>query len=373
MVRQKRWSLRDWVSQYGGSMCLLEYRIVLFFVIVVAVLRDATGLSFGNRLTLPINTAAKSVLTNRQNRGTTVPTPSGSLFKVRSRHRTLPKDMLSIDPTDPFTFGFRQIGKVVGAHGVRGEIKVLLEQSGGDRSVVAKDSVVYVRKPNRKTPRPVRVTQCRRQGSKDQAQHVLLLQLEGVTTRTMAEAFTKYVLYVRHDDVAKLQSNEYLVRDLVGLDVFRLEDMAAVQQLRSVAQNKNVVPGAGARIPRLRPIARVVGVVPPEELCDSPAAAKLMHAQLELRLLRGERQRPPYRHCLVPLVPNIVRTVDVEHACLFLDPPHGLLEMTFAFEEKSLPLKGFLPAVSSSLSAADREYLAQRCKEQPMGNDAHNA
>ena len=46
-------------------------------------------------------------------------------------------------------------------------------------------------------------------------------------------------------------------------------------------------------------IASVVGVVPPDELCD-PAVARLMHSMLELKLIETDQL------CLVPLVPSII-------------------------------------------------------------------
>jgi ribosomal 30S subunit maturation factor RimM len=383
---------------------------VLSILVGLVYCRQLASLSFANRFIQSIK--PRVVLPDRpaipvaKNRGTTVPTVAGSRAGMKRTSATSFRDISRVDPRDPYTFGYIKLGKVLGAHGVQGEVKVLLEP-GTEESIIMKDTIIYVKKPNRRTPRPVRVVQCRRQGNTESQQDVVLLvELEGVQTRSMAEAFTRYELYAKSKDRSALKIDEYTVREVVGLQCYLLQDMAAVQQWQASQQScqQQALPITNAESqkhtqqePSLRsditasticvpqPIAVVVGVVPPGELCESPAAAKLMHAQLELRILSPDissigkkvsnsvprKPRGPPQHCLIPLVPSIVPMVDLQHRCLFLDPPPGLLELTYVLDAggKGRAVKGYLPATVGSLSLAEREYLTQRCTALPISTD----
>jgi ribosomal 30S subunit maturation factor RimM len=376
---------------------------VLSILVGLVYCRQLASLSFANRIIQSIK--PRVVLPDRpaipvaKNRGTTVPTVAGSRAGMKRTSATSFRDISRVDPRDPYTFGYIKLGKVLGAHGVQGEVKVLLEP-GTEESIIMKDTIIYVKKPNRRTPRPIWVVQCRRQGNVESQQEVvLLIQLEGVQTRSMADAFTRYELYAKSKDRSELKTDEYTVRELVGVQCYLLQDMSTVQQWQSSQQSclqqmlpitntgslqhtqqesppQSDITASSICVPQ--PIAVVVGVVPPEELCDSPAVAKLMHAQLELRFqsrtsdLNKEiangipgKQRGLPQHCLIPLVPSIVPRVDLQHRCLFLDPPPGLLELTYVIDigSKGRAVKGYLPATVGSLSLAEREYLTQRCTE----------
>lgn len=333
-------------------------------------------------------------------KGTTVPTKLGSNYATKKSEPKKCEPIAQVDPSDPYSFGFVHVGKVAGAHGVKGEVKVVLTEDV-DGTIVSKGATVFVRKPNRKTPRPVRVVTCRRQGLADDTAPTLLLQLEGVTTRTLAEQFRHYDVYGRKSGRDHLLENEYLVRDLVGLRCYHVNDRQAVEHSRTATTLENSASKESTVAPP-SPIARIVGVVPPDELCDSPVAAKLMHAQLELEILAGSRygyqhavpstesmatksassgqqavtpgrQRratgqdigPSASHkraqlCLVPMVPSIVVIVDLARRCVFLDPPAGLLELTYQLQVKPRAVKGFLPERIGTLSELERQYLQDR-------------
>ena len=66
------------------------------------------------------------------------------------------------------------------------------------------------------------------------------------------------------------------------------------------------------------------------------------------------------RCCLMPLVPSIVPVVDLQRRVVFLDPPPGLLDLTYEVKEKEKPIRGFLPAFIERLTPRDRELLAAR-------------
>ena len=133
----------------------------------------------------------------------------------------------------------------------------------------------------------------------------------------------------------------------------------------------------------------VVGVVPPDELCD-PAAAKLMHAMLEIKLLpkaaskggqstqqtttstkknkdknslftSNDLTSPPLPNllCLIPLVPSIVTHVDISTNTIILNPPKGLLELTYEEKIKVGGIRGFLPEFAATyLTVIEKRRLA---------------
>jgi 16S rRNA processing protein RimM len=106
----------------------------------------------------------------------------------------------------------------------------------------------------------------------------LLVRFEGITDRESAEAL-RGALYIRSDEVRELEEDEYWPHDLVGC----------------------VVADAGGNV------GHVVAVV--------PGAAQDL---LRIETPNGER--------LVPLVHEIVRSVDTAGRRVVIDPPEGLLD-----------------------------------------------
>ena len=279
-------------------------------------------------------------------RGTTVPTITGSPINKKIREF---QDISKIVPTDPYTFGFIRIGVIAGPHGVKGEVKAQIETDFADTRF-RKDSILYLKRPYRKTPRPIKILSGRRQ-----KEDTYLLLFEGISSRLHANIFKGYVIYVRAEDRPTLASDEYLVRDLVGMLCYTesLVDSKAITAESSHIFDKFL----GTNV-----IGEVCGVVPPEELC-SPGTAALMHAMIELRLYRDSSDSkhragdiPSSELCLIPLVPDIVTVVDVENKRILIRPPEGLLELTYREKEEKKVIRGFLPAVAG-LTDIQRKQL----------------
>eukprot|EP01041_Mallomonas_annulata_P001589 gene1589-3070_t len=287
-------------------------------------------LKFSKKMEDPIDVAVKRIKEEEEtikmersapSRGTTVP----NIFTYTARKRkTAFSNVNIINPSDPFTFGYERIGVLSGPHGVKGELKIQMETDFAEFRV-SNGSTLYLKRPNRRTPRPITVKSGRRQVG-----NTYLVCFERVCSRESAEAFKNFIVYARVEDRPKLMKDEYLVRDLVGLQCYRY------------------APGSSQTL--VGPMAEVVGVVPPEDLCD-PAAAKFMHAMLELQLIRSTSSPTSFSDtpdlCLVPLVPEIVLEVDLVLRRIILDPPGGLLELTYKEPPPKIALRGFLPEVAS--------------------------
>lgn len=107
--------------------------------------------------------------------------------------------------------GFLPIGKIVGAHGVKGNVKVysfveslsLFEQESSILVVSAKGSEKIFKikwiKPHGR---------------------VVLLSLEGIENRDLAETLIGSELFVKRDSLPKLVDGSYYWFDIIGLAVF---------------------------------------------------------------------------------------------------------------------------------------------------------
>ena len=93
-------------------------------------------------------------------------------------------------------------------------------------------------------------------------------------------------------------------------------------------------------------VGKVGGVVFGEDLSGVEGFGQDM---LELILPRGEGAdgMASFRDelVLIPFVPEIVPIVDVKGSAIYIDPPAGLLDLTYVREEK-VRIKGFLPPSS---------------------------
>ncbi|KAG8465754.1 hypothetical protein KFE25_005324 [Diacronema lutheri] len=128
-------------------------------------------------------------------------------------------DAAAVDPTDPTTFGFCEIGRVVGAHGVRGDVKV---QSDTDFATerLCTPGVRYLKVPTRRAPREVVVTSgVLARTLKEGLGAIYIVRIEGVEDRDDADALRGCTLFTRDGPApASLarDRDEYLVREVVG-------------------------------------------------------------------------------------------------------------------------------------------------------------
>jgi ribosomal 30S subunit maturation factor RimM len=155
-----------------------------------------------------------------------------------------------------------------------------------------------------------------------------LIQLEGIGDRDAANRLRGSVLFARQEERPdELEQDEYLVNDLVGLDVF-------LEEGYNVAENGNSDLGG-------RFVGIVGGIVLAEDMC---AVSGLGQDMLEVILPRGPGRTASWRDelVLIPLVPQIVPRIDLNDRAIHIAPPNGLLDLTYVREEK-VRIKGFLP------------------------------
>lgn len=167
------------------------------------------------------------------------------------------------------------IGKVVGAQGLRGEVRIYPDSDFPERFVVPGQR--WLQHPGKATPQSVQLLSGRYLDGKG----LYVVQFEGTTDRDQAEALRGAQLMVPASDRPPLEPGEFHVSDLVGLEVY---DQAS-QTL----------------------IGTVINVI--------PAGNDLL-----------EVQRSPESTVLIPFVIAIVPVVDLQQRRLEITPPAGLID-----------------------------------------------
>lgn len=106
------------------------------------------------------------------------------------------------------------VGRVIKAHGVRGEVKVAPETDDPAR-FEAFEQVYLGRVPERARARAVEGVR------HQQTKHgpLVLLKIAGVDDRTVAEQLRRQGVYAAEGDLPPLEENEAFIHDLIGLEV----------------------------------------------------------------------------------------------------------------------------------------------------------
>jgi len=107
-----------------------------------------------------------------------------------------------------------EVGRIVRAHGVRGEVKVAPELD--DPHAFEQLSSVYLG-PDPSRAKPATVASVRFQPT--QRGLLVILKLEGIDTREDAEALLKQSVYALDDELEPLAEDEFFLHDLPGLSV----------------------------------------------------------------------------------------------------------------------------------------------------------
>lgn len=245
-------------------------------------------------------------------------------------------DSAKVDQRDPTTFGFVEIGRVLGAHGVRGELKVATESDFALERLCT-PGLRWLRRPRRRAPREVRLVR----GRTGPGDGLFIVTLAEVGGRDEAHALKGSRLYSRQEIVPELEEDELLLSQLEGLTVA----MAVRSGGEDGGEDERLEPGAV--------VGRVLGVVPREELTGS---AELGHDLLEIELGGEEEEATDDEGegvdpdtVLVPYVPQIVPRVLLERGLLLIDPPAGLLEIVQPKRKERVVIRALIPERAVSL------------------------
>ena len=213
------------------------------------------------------------------------------------KRRSSTKPVLDFDARDPSTFGFQELGKVVGAHGVRGSLRVDAPSAVDVEMALSAAGLRYLRLASRRTPRPVVVASCR-ELKRFGATVRYVVALKGLNEREEAARLAGAVLYRRDEDS---------------------EEPVEAYEPSTKLEGLSVVDEHGGSL----------GVV--WDVLDPNEGAALAAPLLELELTET-------RHCLVPLDPTCVEVYEGEVVLLNT----GLLDLAFDYAPPPPVIRGLL-------------------------------
>lgn len=249
------------------------------------------------------------------------PTSRGDALQTRERGVVEYPDASAVDPDDPSTFGFCEIGRLIGAHGVHGHVKV---QSDTDFAVdrLCTPGARYLKTPRRRAPREVVVTSgVLAKTLKEGHGAIYILRIEGVEDREDAHALKGCTLFARESMTpASLQRerDEYLVRELVGCSVWLMP--------------------SGTEY-----VGKVLGMICADEITGNAALGNdLLDIEKAPPTEGGRGDR-----ILVPFVKALCPHVDISAKRIHVEPIPGLLDLVQPVEEEPVFVRGLLPASSS--------------------------
>ena len=179
--------------------------------------------------------------------------------------------------------GYLEIGRIVAAQGLKGELRVYPESDFPERFL--EPGKRWLLRSGQTEPQPVELVNGRYLDGKG----LYVIQLAGVADRTQAEELRGAILLVPEGDRPPLEEDEFHVRDLLGLEVF---DQSSGELVGQVVQ---VIP-AGNDL-------------------------------LEVERAGCEPGQKPIM-VLIPFVKAIVPVVDLLQKRIEITPPAGLIDPT---------------------------------------------
>lgn len=212
-----------------------------------------------------------------------------------------------------------EIGRIVGAQGLRGEVRVYPNSDFPQRFL--EPGTRWLRRPNRTEVEPVELVQ----GRFLEGKGLYVVQFEQVTNRDQAEALRQSVLLVSASDRPPLEPGEFYVGDLVGLAVYLQgsdTQVGVVVDLYAAGNDLleiQLLPEIASTPASVSPDSQVIPEKMTAENPDQPTAP----SRKSKRRAKQAASHPPT--VLIPFVEEIVPIVDLEAGRIEINPPTGLL------------------------------------------------
>ena len=208
-----------------------------------------------------------------------------------------------------------EIGKIVAAQGLDGEVRVYPDSDFPERFI--EPGKRWILRPNKSEPEPIEFLGGRYIPGKG----LYAVEVEGVEDRDGAEALRGCKLFVEKTDRPYLEPDEFYVQDLIGMEV--------LNQLTGEILGKvsDIIP-AGNDLLEVE-----TNLTPPETVVaelEKPKQPETPKANADPRNTRPPRKtrvkQPKSTKILIPFVEEIVPFVDLEQGRIEVLPPPGLLE-----------------------------------------------
>lgn len=203
-----------------------------------------------------------------------------------------------------------EIGTIVSAQGLYGEMRVYPNTDFPERFLLPGQR--WMAAPGNTEPQPVELLGGRLIPGKG----LYVIELADIETREQAEALRDYRLLVPDSDRPTLEEDEFLVRDLIDLNV-------VIQATgECIGQVINVIP-AGNDLLEVK-LNTIENEVVNSDLSEPIPEEELNRSR---RKKRKNKSKPPKpKTILIPFVKEIVPVVNFEKGQLEITPPDGLIE-----------------------------------------------
>ena len=229
--------------------------------------------------------------------------------------------MPAIKTTETTDEDWLLIGRIVGAHGLNGHVKVYPESDFPERFVEPGER--WLKKPGRE-PTPIKISSGRYlEGTKN-----YLVKLSGINDRNQAEDLRSAQLVVPAGDRLPLNPGEFHVDDLVGLTVVTQADGTELGTVTNVFTTGHDLlevtlskQEESAQAKSSKEIAQLSQTEENHASVRAKAAEKLRR-----KAKRAKKKKKP-KTLLIPFVEDIVPVVDVESGRIEITPPPGLIDL----------------------------------------------
>ncbi len=200
------------------------------------------------------------------------------------------------------------IGTIVASQGLQGELRVKTNSDFPERFEIA--GVRWLQINSQQAPQPIELLRGRQVPGKN----IYIIKLEGIDNRNQAEALRGSILYVKKSDRPFLEDDEYLVSDLVGLEVYH----------QHTGENIGIVVNvftAGNDIIEVKPHKQPE--LPPQKPLRDLSNISRVSKRKKIKV----KKSPKYITVLIPFVNEIVPVVDINNKRIEINPPEGLLDL----------------------------------------------
>ncbi|MGB3765530.1 MAG: ribosome maturation factor RimM [Phormidesmis sp.] len=209
------------------------------------------------------------------------------------------------------------IGRIVGAHGLDGYVKVKPESDFPERFEKPGDR--WLRKQGAE-PVQIRLVNGRFLEGKSQ----YLVKLDGVNYRDQAEDLRSSELLVKASDRLALDPGEFHVADLIGLAVVLKSDQSTLGTITNVFTTGHDLLEVTLENQEETALEEEAPEKQIEAEHDSMRAKAVQKLRRQKR--KNQKKKAP-KTLLIPFVESIVPTVDIAAGRIEITPPPGLIDL----------------------------------------------
>ncbi|MGB3533559.1 MAG: ribosome maturation factor RimM [Microcoleaceae cyanobacterium] len=203
-----------------------------------------------------------------------------------------------------------EIGTIVSAQGLDGELRVYPNSDFPERFLLPGQR--WMAAPGQTEPQSVELLGGRLIPGKG----LYVIELANIETRDQAELLRDYRLLVPDSDRPPLEEDEFLVRDLIDLNVIIQATGECIGQVISIIPAGNDLLEVKLNTPENEEIK--------SEIIDPSLENNSTRTRRKKRIKKPLPPKP--KTVLIPFVKEIVPVVDFEKGQVEITPPDGLIE-----------------------------------------------